>query len=568
MAAVLGISAHFHDAAAALVIDGKIVAAIQEERLSRIKHDAQLPIRAARACLALAGIEAGALDAVAFYESPYGKLERVLLSIVRAFPRSRGQFGRALASQLGDKIWVTDELSERLGVPRSRVRLGDHHASHAASAYLTSPYERAAVLTVDGVGEETTTAIWLGEGGTLRLVERLAFPHSLGLFYAAYTAWLGFAVNEGEYKVMGLSAFGSPRYEEEVGRTLRLEEDGSFHLDLSYFAHTHDAEQGYSSRLETLLGPRRAPGRPWDLSAPEDQRYADVAASVQRLLERALLALARRARARTATDALCLAGGVALNAVANARLLAESGFARVFVHPAAGDAGGALGAALLVSRELGDPRPAAMTDAALGLAPDGAQALELAASLGFPAARVEDLAEEASACLLRGEVVGWVQGRFEWGPRALGQRSLLALPRDVQMRERINRVIKEREPFRPFAPATTVAAAPGLFEAAPNDMTPFMTTVCPVRPAARELLPAACHTDGSARVQTVAEGAALFPLLQALEAAGTAPVVLNTSLNLAGEPMVAGAVDALALFARRSIDALFIEDVLIRRSHP
>lgn len=564
MAAVLGVSAHFHDAAAALVVDGKIVAAIQEERLSRIKHDASLPVRAARACLAQAGLDAAALDAVVFYENPFGKLERVLLSLVRAFPRGRGQFVQALASQLGSKIWIVDEIAGRLGVDRNKVHLGDHHLSHAASAYYTSPYPRAAVLTVDGVGERVTTALWHGRNDALSLVEAIEYPHSLGLFYAAFTAWLGFPVNEGESKVMGLAAFGTPRHDAEVARTLRLEPDGSFTLDLDYFAHTHDAELGFSPALERLLGPRRSPGRPWDPTG-EDRRYADVAASVQRRLEQALLGLARRARARTGEDALCLAGGVALNAVANARIAAEAGFAHVYVHPAAGDAGGALGAALAHARALGEPRCAPWVDCALGLAADGGEALSLARSLGFDAHRVDDVAATAADALVRGEIVAWVQGRFEWGPRALGQRSLLALPAEVATRERLNRVVKEREPFRPFAPATLATHAGRWFEHVPNDRTPFMTTVERARPEAVARFPAAVHVDGTARLQTVAADGALQPLLVALEQRDVAPLVVNTSLNAAGEPIVAGAVDALALFARRPIDVLLVQDVEIRR---
>lgn len=276
-----------------------------------------------------------------------------------------------------------------------------------------------------------------------------------------------------------------------------------------------------------------------------------------------MLGLARRARTRAGADALCLGGGVALNALANGRLLGEGGFARIYVHPAAGDAGGALGAALLHACALGDPRPAPLVDAALGLEADPAEALALAQALGYPVRRVEDVADEAARCLLAGEAVGWVQGRFEWGPRALGQRSLLALPADVTMRERLNRLVKEREPFRPFAPVTTTGAAPLWFQGAPNDMTRFMTTVCRVR--AEAPFPAVRHVDGTARVQTVSPGGALAPLLAALEAQGVPPVILNTSLNLAGEPIVSGAVDALALFARRPIDALFVGDILVRR---
>ena len=565
MAAVLGVSAHYHDAAAALIVDGKIIAAIQEERLSRMKNDASLPWRAITACLAEGGLEAGALDAVAYYENPYAKLERALVSVVRGFPRTRRQFGRALSSQLGNKIWVLDSIADQLRISRNKIHVGDHHMSHAASAYLCSPFPRAAILTVDGVGEEASTAIWRGEGRRIELVESIAFPHSLGLYYAAFTAWLGFAVNDGEYKVMGLAAFGQPRHAEEVARTLRLASDGSFELDLRYFQHTHDAELGFSPALEAMLGPRRPPNRAWDLQSDDDRRYADVAASVQARLEEAMLALARRAKAHTDADALCLAGGVALNAVANARLLREAGFARVFVQPAAGDAGGALGAALRVSQELGDPRPAPMTSVALGQRANGDEAAELATSLGLSAERVDDRHEAASACLLRGEAIGWMQGRFEWGPRALGQRSLLALPSDVGVRERLNRLVKEREPFRPFAPAVLHERAAAWFEDAPNEMTPFMTTVCRAKAHTVTELPAVCHVDGTSRVQTVETTNSLHALLASLERAGCPPLVLNTSLNLAGEPMVSGAVDALALFVRRPIDALFVEDVVIRR---
>jgi carbamoyltransferase len=486
-------------------------------------------------------------------------LERVLVSLLRAFPASWRQFPRAVGAQLGDKIWIVDQLAERLGVARNKIRVGDHHRSHAASAFYCSPYPEAAVLTVDGVGEETSTAIWDGDGAGLRLVERLAFPHSLGLFYAALTAWLGFEVNEGEYKVMGLAAFGYPRFADEMARLVRVASDGSFELGLEFFAHTHDSELGFSPRLEQLLGPRRAPGRRWDLDGDEDRRYADVAASAQAATERALLALARRARERTGRDALCLAGGVALNAVANARLAAESGFARVFVQPAAGDAGAALGAAILISQQFGDPRPAALASAALGDEADPAEALALAGDLGLAARRVGDPAGEAAARLARGEVVAWVQGRFEWGPRALGQRSILAAPTDAGVRERLNRAVKQREPFRPFAPAVLAGDCERFFDGAPDDLTPFMTTVRRVRDGAR--LDAVRHVDGTARVQTVPPDGALAPLLARLDT----PVVLNTSLNGPGEPICAGAVDAIAFFARHPVDALIVGDVLVQR---
>jgi carbamoyltransferase len=568
VAAVLGISAYYHDAAAALVVDGRVVAAMQEERFSRLKNDPALPRQAAAACLTLGAIAPGDLDAVVFYENPYAKLERVMTSMARDFPRTFGQFPRAIGSQLGSKLWVLDQIAEAVGVERRKVRFVDHHESHAASAFLLSPYREAAVLTVDGVGEKATTALWRGSDASLSCFGSLEFPHSLGLLYAAFTAYLGFEVNEGEYKVMGLAAHGAPRFRAEMDRIVRLETDGSFRLEPRFFAHTTDRDVGFSPALERLLGPRRPPGRPFDLAAnAEDRRAADVAASLQQVTEEALLGLARAARARTGLPALCLAGGVALNAVANARIAREAGFEEVFVPPAAGDAGGALGAALLGSRDLHDPRPPALATAALGEAFDGGAAVDLARALGLSPVDAPDPAAAVAARIAAGQVVAVCRGRFEWGPRALGQRSLLADARRAQSRERLNRVVKQREPFRPFAPAVTAAATPTYFEGAPNAMTPFMTTVARVVPERAAALPAVVHVDGTARVQTVTAESApdLAAILAAVERETGTPIVLNTSLNGAGEPIVAGPVDALAFFLQHPVDAMLIGDALLER---
>jgi carbamoyltransferase len=569
VAAVLGISAYYHDAAAALVVGGRVIAAMQEERFSREKNDASLPVRAARACLELGGIDAADLDAVVFYENPYAKLERVLLSSLRNFPRAWRQFPRALGAQLGSKIWVLDRIGEVLGVARDRVVHTEHHRSHAASAFFTSSFERAAVLTVDGVGEDVSTAIWRGEGTSLTGLSSLAFPHSLGLLYAGLTSSLGFEVDEGEYKVMGLAAFGTPRFRAEFAELLKLGADASFELGLPYFAYMTDAELGFGPPLEALLGPRRAPGRPWDLEkSEEDRRYADVAATLQAVTEDALVALAREARRLTGADALCLAGGVALNAVANARILREAGFARVFVQPAAGDAGGALGAAILGAIERGDPRPAPMSSAALGEAISTDDARSLAGELGLGARAVGDLAADVAGLLERGKIVGVARGRFEWGPRALGQRSILAAPRDAAVRDRLNRAIKRREPFRPFAPAVLAAEAARWFEDAPNDMTPFMTTVCRVRPDGAARLHATTHVDGTARVQTVTESTSpdLSAILTEVGKRTGAPIVLNTSMNGPGEPIAASAADAIAFFLAHPIDAMVVGDLLFEKA--
>lgn len=570
MARVLGISAHYHDAAAALLVDGQIAAAIQQERLSRIKNDPSLPLDAAEACLALAGVDVGSLDAVVFYEKPFDKLERVLVNLLRNLPRTWKQFPRAMASQLGDKIWVLDRLAETFGLRRDKVRCFEHHRCHAASAMFVAPFDEAAVLVVDGVGEHSSTTLWHGSGTNLRLLECIDFPHSLGLLYAALTAYLGFEVNEGEYKVMGLAAWGRPGYgdlDERFAKLIQLHDDGSYELGLDYFAHMSDAELGFGPLLEQLLGPRRPPGEPWRLELERDQAYADIAATLQAVIERALLGLARRARELTGASNLCLAGGVALNSVANARLLRESGFARVFVQPAAGDAGGALGAAILGALDLGDARPPALNSAALGLPIDPARAWAIARELSLPIRRVDDPALTTAELLAADKVVAHVHGRFEWGPRALGQRSILADPGPRQNRERINRLIKQREPFRPFAPAVLEDRTAELFEGSVNDMTPFMTTVLPVADQHRASLGAVTHEDGSARVQTVDRSRTpeLHAVLTALAAGGRAPVVLNTSLNGPGEPIVGGSEDALGFFLRHAVDAMILHDMLIER---
>ena len=567
MAAVLGISGEYHDAAAALVVDGAIVCAIQEERLSRIKNDARLPIDAARACLAHAGLVAGDLDRVVFYEDPIEKLERVLVSTLRTFPRSLRQFPRAVGAQLGSKVWVIDRIAEQLGVPRARVTSTEHHRAHAASAFFVSRHPHAAVLTVDGVGEATSTALWHGDGSTLRELARIEYPHSLGLLYAGVTAYLGFEVNEGEYKVMGLAAHGKPRLRDEFARLIRLHDDGTFELGLPYFAYLADAELGFGPEMERLLGPRRPPHRPWDLRSAADRHYADVAATLQAVTEDALLGLAREARRRTGESALCLAGGVALNAVANARLARDAGFDHVFVHPAAGDAGGALGAAILGALELGDPRPPALASAALGLPIDVAGTAALARDLGLAVRTSPDVAIEVATRIAEGEIVAFCQGRFEWGPRALGQRSILANPADPESRERLNRAIKRREPFRPFAPAVLRDHAATYFEAADNDLAPFMTTVCPVVDRHRSCLAAVRHVDDTARVQTVTDASApeLAAVLRALDGTIGMPVALNTSFNGAGEPIIAHGIDALGFLISHPIDALVVGDLVITR---
>jgi carbamoyltransferase len=561
---VLGVSAYFHDSAAALVDDGHLIAAAQEERFSRIKHDAGLPREAARFCLEEAGISAADLDHLVFYEKPVEKFERILVSSLREFPRGLGRFTRSMSTWLSSRLWLKGELSEAFGVPEDRILFSRHHLSHAASAFYSSPFDEAAIVTADGVGEWATTSIFVGRGSFIEPISELHFPHSIGLVYSALTAYLGFAVNEGEYKVMGLAAYGEPRFLDRLRAIVRIEDDASLEIDRRYFAFPYSAERSFTPLLEELLGPARRPG------AEIDQRCADVAASVQRLTEEYLLRLVEHARALTGAVNLCLAGGVALNGVANDRIARQSGFERIFVHPAAGDAGGAAGAALWVSAALlGIPRRGPLDSALLGKSYQAGDIARFLEDCGVEHARIHDRAAlfaEVAARLARGEIGGWFRGRFEWGPRALGARSILADPRRAEARDRVNAKIKFRESFRPFAPAVLSEEVDRWFELPRDDLlSPFMCTVAPATEAAKREIPAVVHVDGTGRVQRVDREASpdLFDLLCAFKERTGIGVLLNTSMNLKDEPIVASPAEAYATFLRSDLDFLVLEDCLV-----
>lgn len=475
---ILGLSCYYHDAAAALLEDGILVAAAQEERFSRRKHDPGFPGHAVAFCLRQAGCVAADLDYVVFYEKPFLKFERLLTTLVATVPRSGRLFREAMLAWLGDKLWLKQHIAERVGVPADRILFVEHHLSHAASALYCSPYPEAALLTVDGVGEWTTAALGHGTGawngaGENRIVldAELRFPHSLGLLYSAFTAFLGFEVNEGEYKVMGMAPYGEPRYLERVRRVAHVYDDGSLHLDLSYFTFPYHTQRTFSRKFEALFGTPRDPRArfvtdhtsryddptpPTRAEVERNQYYADVAASIQAMTEEVLLRMARHLHARTGLRRLCLAGGVALNSVANFKILTETPFEELYVQPAAGDAGGALGAALYVYHVLlGQPRRFVLEHAAWGEDHDGAPIADFIRRTGLRAeqcAGEDRLLDWVVDLLDRGKVVGWLQGRFEWGPRALGHRSILADPRRAEMKDIVNTKIKFREPFRPFAP--------------------------------------------------------------------------------------------------------------------
>ena len=550
---IVGVSAHFHDAACSLIQDGKLVAAIEEERLTRIKHDPATPINAFKACLNHAGLDVTDIDCLAFYENP--EVRRV-----RSETNNVASVGGQAATGRDKLVKI---LRNRFGYD-GEIRTFRHHLSHAASAFYPSGFDDAAVLTVDGVGEWTTTAYWRGGSQRLKLLEEVQYPHSLGLLYSTFTGYLGFKVNDDEYKVMGLAAYGKPTLAGKLRQLISCDDGAHFALDMRYFDfERHD--RMYSTALETLLGhqARRA-------DEPLEDFHSDVASSVQVLLEEILLQKLRYLHKRVNCDRLCLAGGVALNCVANGRIHRETPFTQLFVQPAANDAGGSLGAAALAHKEIFPdvPLDVKFRDAFLGPSYEAESIRNLLQSTPIPyrefADNIDELLEQTARYLAAGLVVSWFQGRMEFGPRALGGRSILADPRASNVADRINAVVKQREKFRPFAPAVLFDRANAFF-ALPYE-SPFMLETCAVLPGVN--LPAITHIDGSARVQTVdPTGDHPFAKLLAAFARLTGcPVLLNTSFNMNDEPIVCTPTDALTCFLRSESDILVLETFIIKRT--
>lgn len=589
---ILGISCFYHDAAAALVRDGDLIAAAEEERFSRKKHDFDFPARAIAFCLEEAKVAPEDLDYVVFYEKPFDKFTRILLTAMQTFPRSVKVFRESMVTWLLDKLWVKRIICERVGVKGERVLFSGHHLSHAASAFFCSPFEEAAILTVDGVGEWATATTGTGRGTKIEIKRELRFPHSLGLLYSAFTAFLGFEVNEGEYKVMGMAPYGEPRYVEDVMKLLDLAEDGSFWLDMSYFSYHRSAERTFSRKFEQLFGLPRPPGKhfftatsgypsyfgpkpaDFDAAVRENQHYADVAASIQKVTEEILLRMARTLAQETGMKRLCMAGGVALNCVANGRILAETPFEELYVQPAAGDGGGAVGAALYCYHSLlGKPRRFVMKHGYWGKSYGDS---EIRSFLEREGIRYEYLGHEdklvarVAEALVEGKVVGWFQGRFEWGPRALGSRSIVADPRRAEMKDIINTMIKFREPYRPFAPSVLAERAEEYFDLpdAPRHYPArFMLLVRDVKPEKREVVPAITHVDGTGRLQAVhrEESPLYYKLIETFGQATGVPLVLNTSFNLKGEPIVTSPQDAFTTFSRGGLHMLVLGNYIVTR---
>jgi carbamoyltransferase len=588
---ILGISCHYHDSAAALLKDGTLLAAAQEERFSRKKNDAAFPAQAINFCLERAKISSQDIDYAVFYEKPFVKAVRLMTSIITTFPNSRKLFQDGMNVWLKEKLWIKEYIRKHLNIEPSRILFVEHHLSHAASAIYCSPFEEAAILTVDGVGEWTTATLGRGSAhwsngvsNQINLSQELRFPHSLGLLYSVFTAFLGFEVNEGEYKVMGMAPFGEPRYVDKIRKIVELRTDGSLWLDPAYISFPYHTQRSFTAKFEELFGTPRDPKARFvtaktslydDPNPPtyeelkRNQFYADLAASIQKVTEEVVIAMAKYLHKETGLKRLCIAGGVGLNCVANYKVLCETPFEEIYVQPAAGDAGGALGAALYSYHViLGKPREFVMDHACWGKAYSNGAIVDTLRREGVRFQALEDddrLLDQVVDLLVRGKVIGWYHGPFEWGPRALGGRSIIADPRRQDMKDIVNIKIKFREPFRPFAPSVLAEKASEFFyipNAAKHYPPRFMLYVAPVL---SESVPAITHADGSSRPQVVHRDVSprYHRLIEKFESATGIPLILNTSFNLKGEPIVGSPRDALNTFRRSGMDVLVMENVLV-----
>lgn len=593
---ILGISAFYHDSAAALIRDGELVAASMEERFSRKKHDNGFPTQAVNFCLQQAEITADELDYVVFYEKPLLKFERILQSTVNTFPKSWDVWREAVVSWLKEKLWVKTAIQNSVGVDYNRIIFCDHHMSHAASAFFASPFRSAAVLTVDGVGEWTTTTLgkatsyWADDASGQNVIDLFSeqrFPHSLGLLYSTFTAWLGFRVNNGEYKVMGMSPYGSPRYVDKIQKIMQVDDStGAYHLNMDYFDYHHSIDRSYSNKFLSLFGDPRHPDadfftmttnpeRSAEKAAMEqNQYYADIAASIQQVTEDTLIKICHHLHQQTGESKLVMAGGVALNTKANWRLLSETPFDEIYIQPAAGDDGGALGAALWAYHILlGKPRNWVMPHAYWGKEYSNGEIVDFLREKGLKYEayddRYDEMIDTIATELTLENVIGHFNGRFEWGPRALGNRSILADPRSAAMKEVVNTKIKFREPFRPFAPVILRDRAAEYFDypqVQEHEAPRYMLMVAPIKEDKQDEIQAVCH-EGTGRLQAVERetNAQYYDIVHRFGEATGVPVVLNTSFNLRGEPIVNSPHDAFNTFVNSDIDILVLGTNIVRK---
>ncbi len=592
MTKILGLSFFYHDAAAALLIDGAPVAMAEEERFSRKKHDSDFPEMAIRFVLGKGNLKPEDVDYVVFYEKPFLKMERILKTSLATFPSAPFMFVKSIKNLFLSKIWIRALIVKKLKIDPQKVLFAEHHLSHAASAFFSSPFEKSAILTIDGVGEWAVTTIGVGQGNKIDIIKEIHFPHSLGLLYSTFTAFLGFEVNDGEYKVMGMAPYGKPKYVDKVRKLINLFDDGSYSLDLEYFSFHRSSEKTYSRKFIKLFGEPRNPkdifftrdtGWPsyfgekpspdeYEINAIEQEKYADIAASIQAVAEEAIINLAVEAHKLTGLDKLCYGGGVALNSVANWKILKNTPFKDIFIQPAAGDAGGALGASLSVYRTaLNGERKYLMAHAYYGADYEDREIKDFLEKNDIKYRRFDEegsLVNEVARELANGRVVGWFQGRFEWGPRALGNRSILADPTRVSMKDIVNTKIKFREPYRPFAPSVLAEEADKFFDLSDYPRhypARFMLYVVNVLEDKKEVVPAITHVDGTARPQLVFKDQSprYYNLIKEFHSLKGVPLLLNTSFNLKGEPIVNSPADAYSTFARSGLDILVMGNYVI-----
>lgn len=561
---ILGISAFYHDSAAALIKDGQLVAAAHEERFTRKKHDRNFPINAVNYCLEEGKIKISDLDYVGFYDRPFIKFERLLFTYLHFFPKGFSSFLKAIPRWIKEQLFIRSLIKEQLKF-EGEVLFADHHVSHAASAFLVSPYKEAAILTVDGVGEWSTATQGIGKDTDIKILKEIRFPHSLGLLYSAFTYYLGFKVNSAEYKVMGLAPYGQPKFYDKILKLIEINEDGSFVMDMGYFEYPYGLRMT-NEKFDQLFG-----GPPLKSESKPTQREFDIAASIQKVTNEIMLKMALHLNKTTGLTNLCLAGGVALNCVANGIILRETPFKNMFIQPAAGDAGGALGIAYYIYNTLlKNPRNFMMNHAYLGPQFTENEIKDVLDKFGAVYKKYdrEELLKTTAQLIKEQNVVGWFQGRMEYGPRALGSRSILADPRDPKMKDNLNMKIKFREAFRPFAPSVLLDKTSEYFDI--DVPSPYMLLVCQVKENKR-IIPSVTHVDGSARIQTVARetNPLYYDLIAEFEKQTGLPVIINTSFNVRGEPIVCSPQDAYRNFMNTKMDYLVIGPyVLDKKEQP
>ncbi len=560
---ILGISCYFHDAAAALIVDGKLIAAAEEERFTRKKHDKSFPINAANYCLQEAGIKIDQIDYVGFYEKPLLKLERWLYQQLECFPKSFITFIKLTPEFLNDKLRVQTQIKKKLKY-KGEVLFAQHHMSHAASSFLVSPFQKAAILTIDGVGEWATTTYGVGDGNKIELFKDIKFPHSLGLLYSTVTGYLGFKVNDNEYKVMGLAPYGKPIYVDKFRQIVEVKDDGSYKMNMEYFIY-HHKDRMHSEKFVELFGPARK------TDEEMNQRHKDIAASLQAFLEESMWKLLNYLYKETKCENLCMAGGVALNSVANGKIMKNTPFKKVFVQPAAGDAGGAVGIAFYIYNcILGNPRVYEWDTNYLGPSFTDEYIKDYLDTNGIKYNVFKDekeLVKKTAKLIFENNVIGWFQGRMEWGPRALGARSILSNACNPKMKDILNLKVKHREHFRPFAPVVTVEDAHKYFEMGMSE-EPYMLFVYPIKEKYHKLIPSVTHVDGTGRLQTISkkQNPLYYDLIKEFGKLSGIPILINTSYNIRGEPIVCIPQDAYRCMMGTGIDYLVIGKFLVKRA--